>query len=51
MEEFALSHGMQLGDAIIAATAAEHGLAVLTANARHFHPVEGLQVERFEPHG
>lgn len=49
MEAFALSHGMQLGDAFIAATAMEHGLTVLTANVRHFSPVEGLLIEQFEP--
>jgi hypothetical protein len=51
METFALSHGMRLGDAFIAATAIEHGLTVLTGNARHFSPIEGLQFERFEPNG
>ncbi len=30
------------------ATAIEHGLTVLTANTKHFTPIEGLQVERFE---
>ena len=49
MEAFALSHGMQLGDAFIAATAIEHGLTVLTGNVRHFSPVAGLQIERFDP--
>lgn len=48
MEALALSHGLQLGDALIAATALEHGLSVLTANAKHFGAVNGLQVERFE---
>lgn len=49
MEALALSHSMRLGDAFIAATAVEHGLTVLTANVRHFSPVEGLLIERFEP--
>jgi predicted nucleic acid-binding protein len=48
METLALSHGLRLGDALIAATAIEHGLTVLTANTKHFTPIEGLQVERFE---
>lgn len=51
MEAFALSHGMRLGDALIAATAIEHGLTVLTGNVRHFSPVESLQIERFDPNG
>lgn len=49
MEELALSHGLQLGDAFIAATALEHSITVLTGNTRHFSPIAGLCVERFEP--
>lgn len=49
MESLALSHGMQMGDALIAATALEHNLTVLTANAKHFGSVDGLKIERFEP--
>lgn len=48
METLALSHGLRLGDALIAATAIEHGLTVLTSNTKHFTPIEGLKVERFE---
>ena len=47
MESLTLSHGLQMGDALIAATALEHGLPVLTANVKHFAPVEGLAVEAF----
>lgn len=36
--------GVALPDALIAATALEHGLAVLTRNAKHFAPVHGLRV-------
>ncbi len=49
MEGLALSHGMQMGDALIVATAIEHNLPVLTANVKHFGSVDGLRVERFEP--
>jgi predicted nucleic acid-binding protein len=34
---------------LIAATALEHGLALLTANIKHFSPIEGLSVEHFDP--
>src|SRR5437016_5478985 len=44
MENLALSHGLQLGDALIAATALTHGLTLLTANVKHFRAVDGLQV-------
>ena len=49
IDAYALSHSLQLGDALIAATALEHGLTVFTANAKHFAPVDGLQVEVFVP--
>ena len=47
MESLTLSHGMQMGDALIAATALEHGLPVLTGNVKHFAAVPGLLVESF----
>lgn len=49
IDAYAMSHGVQLGDALIAATALEHGLTVLTANAKHFSPINGLHVETFVP--
>lgn len=47
IDALALSHSLQLADALIAATALEHGLAVLTGNARHFAAVPGLEVDAF----
>ena len=49
MESLTLSHGLQMGDALIAATAIEHQLPVLTANVKHFSPVASLTVEAFVP--
>lgn len=49
MESLTLSHGLQMGDALIAATALERALPVLTANVRHFGNVDGLKVEAFSP--
>ncbi len=49
MESITLSHGLQMGDALIAATALDHGLPVLTANVKHFSAVDGLRVEAFLP--
>ena len=40
---------MQLADALIAATALEHGATILTSNAKHFSAVDGLAVEVFVP--
>ena len=51
MESLTLSHGLQMPDALIAATALHHGLPVLTANVKHFSAVEGLRVEAFLPRG
>ena len=36
METLALSHGLQVTDALIAATALEHRLALLSGNIKHF---------------
>ena len=47
MQRLALSHGLQLGDALIGATALEHKLPLLTANTKHFAAIDGLIVEAF----
>lgn len=49
IDRYALSHGLRMGDALIAATAKGHGLTVLTANAKHFGAVESLAIEVFTP--
>ena len=49
MESLTLSHGLQMGDALIAASALVHQLPVLIGNVKHFAAVEGLQVEAFVP--
>lgn len=49
IDAYALSHGLQLGDALIAATAFEYHLTVLTANAKHFSQIERLNIEVFIP--
>ena len=47
MESLSLSHGLPMGDALIAATALEHQLPVLTGNVKHFAAVEHLLIEGF----
>ena len=42
VEQLVLSHRIQLGDALIAATALTHGLPLLTANDKHFRAVPAL---------
>lgn len=49
LESLSLSHGLGMGDALIAATALEHGLTLLTANIRHFSAIDGLTLEKFDP--
>ena len=47
--QHALSHSLQMADALIAATALEHGLPLLTGNVKHFKPVAGLELIAFKP--
>jgi predicted nucleic acid-binding protein len=49
VEQHALSHALHLADALIAATAAEHALPLLTGNAKHYQPIKEVQVKRFRP--
>ena len=49
VEEYSLSHNIRSGDAIVAATAIEYGLTLLTANAKHFKPVKELHLKIFKP--
>ena len=49
VEEYALSSGMRAGDAIIAATAVENNLSVVSSNAKHFKVVRELQLNVFKP--
>lgn len=48
-EQHALGHGLQLADALIAATALEAGMTLVTGNDRHYRCVDGLEVEAFRP--
>lgn len=49
VEQHALSHSLHMADALIAATALEHSLPLLTGNGKHFKVVDGLQVVIFKP--
>jgi predicted nucleic acid-binding protein len=47
IEEYALSSGVGVGDAIIAATAVENNLMLLSGNARHFKAIRELSFKAF----
>jgi predicted nucleic acid-binding protein len=49
LEEHTLSHGLRVGDAIIAATAAENKMMLISSNAKHFRPIKELKLKLFKP--
>jgi hypothetical protein len=49
IEEYALSSSIRAGDAIIAATAVEHDLQLVTSNVKHFKDIKKLRLVRFVP--
>ena len=49
IDQLALSHGMRLADALIAATAIEFQATLITANVKHFSPIKELSTEAFLP--
>jgi len=50
IEEYSLSHGLRAGDAIIAATATEHGLTLCSGNTKYFKPIKELRLKVFRPY-
>ena len=49
LEEYALSHGLRAGDAIIAATAVDNNMTLVSSNAKHFKPIKELKFKIFKP--
>ena len=48
MDEFFLSHHLEFMDALIAATAIEEDLTLVTSNTKHFSFIKGLKLEDWE---
>lgn len=51
IEEFFLSHSMELADALIAATCINTSDVLLTANTKHYSHIPNIQLIRFNPDG
>lgn len=49
VEEYALSAGMRSADALVAATAVENNMTLMTGNTKHFRAVRELQLKAFRP--
>jgi hypothetical protein len=49
IEEYSMAHGLELGDALIAATAIENSLQLVTANVKHFRCIRELDLKPFKP--
>lgn len=49
IEQHALAHGIQLADALIAATAIEASEPLCTGNVKHYRPIRALSQVAFRP--
>ena len=49
IEEYALSSGMRSGDALIAATAIENNMPLVSSNAKHFRVIKDIKLKTFKP--
>ncbi len=49
IEEYTLSSNLRSGDAIIAATAVENNMTLVSGNARHYKMIKDLRLKIFKP--
>jgi hypothetical protein len=49
VEAHALASALQLADALIAATALETGLTLISGNVKHYRKLEGVSLQPFSP--
>ena len=49
VEQYFLSHSLQLADALIGATAISYQLPLVTGNSKHYSVFRGLEISNFSP--
>ena len=49
VEQYFLSHSLQLADALIGATSMIYGLPLLTANTKHYKVIKNIIQKKFHP--
>ena len=49
IEEYTLSSGLRSGDALIAATAVENNITLISSNTKHFKAIKDLKFKVFKP--
>jgi predicted nucleic acid-binding protein len=49
IEQYALSHSMELADSLIAATCINGSELLLTANDKHYRHIPNMQIKKFVP--
>ncbi len=49
MEEYFLSHSMELADSLIASTAVSFGMKLITANDKHYKTLKDIDLQIFRP--
>jgi predicted nucleic acid-binding protein len=49
IENYYLSHSLNLADALISATAIMHGLPLITGNDKYYKQINELEIIRFKP--
>ena len=49
VESYAISDGMRVADALIAASAVQSGAALMTANVRHYKCIPDIELEQYRP--
>ena len=49
IEEYTMASGLRSGDAIIAATAVENNLPLVSSNVKHYKMIKELKLKSFKP--